>query len=112
MSDEEVGRVDRYFRKVGVAALQLTADLSVGDRIRFVGATTDFEIVVDSIEIEREQVTSAGAGDDIGIKVPERVRPNDSVLRVSSGSGEGSADMIKYAVIAAVVVVAAYVLTQ
>ena len=110
MSDEEVGRVDRYFRKVGVAALELTGDLSIGDRIRFSGATTDFEMDVDSMQIDLNPVESAGAGDDVGIKVPERVRPNDRVIRVSSGSGGINADIIKYAVIAAIVAGAAYML--
>ena len=82
MSEQEIGRVDRYFRKVGVAALELDGALSVGDRIKIVGATTDFEIVVESIQIELESVEQAGAGDDVGIKVPERVRPNDRVIRV------------------------------
>ncbi|MBM47209.1 MAG: translation elongation factor-like protein [Euryarchaeota archaeon] len=77
-----MGRVDRYFRKVGVAALELDGDLSVGDRIKIVGATTDFEIVVESIQIELESVGHAGAGDDVGIKVPERVRPSDRVIRI------------------------------
>ncbi|MBM67124.1 MAG: translation elongation factor-like protein [Euryarchaeota archaeon] len=77
-----MGRVDRYFRKVGVAALELGGELSVGDRIRIVGATTDFEIVVESMQIELESVEQAGAGDDVGIKVPERVRPSDRVIRV------------------------------
>jgi len=38
--------------------------------------------VVESIQIELESVEQAGAGDDVGIKVPERVRPNDRVIRV------------------------------
>ena len=82
MSEQEIGRVDRYFRKVGVAALELGEDLSIGDRIKFIGATTDFEIVVESMQIEQKSVEKAGAGDDVGIKVPERVRPSDRVVRV------------------------------
>jgi putative protease len=112
VSDKEVGRVDRYFRKVGVAALELTGDLSIGDRIRFSGATTDFEMDVESMQIDLNPVESAGAGDDVGIKVPERVRPNDSVIRLDSGTAAVSPEMIRYAVIAAVVLAAAYMLTQ
>ena len=112
MSDEEVGRVDRYFRKVGVAALELTGDLSIGDKIRFSGATTDFEMDVESMQIDLNPVESGGAGDDVGIKVPERVRPNDSVIRLDSGTAAVSPEMIRYAVIAAVVLAAAYMLTQ
>jgi len=38
--------------------------------------------VVESIQIELESVGHAGAGDDVGIKVPERVRPSDRVIRI------------------------------
>ena len=110
MSDKEVGRVDRYFRKVGVAALELTGDLSIGDRIRFSGATTDFEMVVESMQIDLNPVESAGAGDDVGIKVPERVRPSDSVIRLDSGAAGVSPEKIRYAVIVGAVLIAAYVL--
>ena len=110
MSEEEVGRVQSFFRKPSVAALVLTGDLSIGDSIRLQGATTDIEMTVESMQINLESVESAGAGDDVGIKVPERVRPNDRVTRVDSGGAD--ADMVKYVVIAAVVLVAAYVLTQ
>ena len=110
MSDKEVGRVDRYFRKVGVADLELTGDLSIGDRIRFSGATTDFEMVVESMQIDLNPVESAGAGDDVGIKVPERVRPSDSVIRLDSGAAGVSPEKIRYAVIVGAVLIAAYVL--
>ena len=111
MSEEEVGRVQSFFRKPSVAALVLTGDLSIGDSIRIQGATTDIEMTVESMQINLEPVESAGAGDDVGIKVPERVRPNDRVTRVDSGSGV-DANMVKYVVIVAAVVVAAYVLIQ
>ena len=111
MSEEEVGRVQSFFRKPGVAAMVLTGDLSIGDSIRIQGATTDIDMTVESMQIDLEPVESAGAGDDVGIKVPERVRPNDRVTRVDSGSGV-DANMVKYVVIVAAVVVAAYVLIQ
>ena len=108
VSDEEVGRVQSFFRKPSVAAMVLTGDLSIGDNIRIQGATTDIEMTVESMQINLEPVETAGAGDDVGIKVPARVRPNDRVVRVSSGGVD--ADMVKYAVIAAIVVGAAYML--
>ena len=108
MSEEEVGRVQSYFRKPGVAAMVLTGGLSIGDNIRIQGATTDIDMTVESMQINLEPVESAGAGDDVGIKVPERVRPNDRVVCVSSGGVD--ADMIKYVVITAIVAGAAYML--
>ena len=90
----------------------LTGDLSIGDSIRIQGATTDIDMTVESMQIDLEPVESAGAGDDVGIKVPERVRPNDRVIRVSSDVD--AAYIIKNygVIIAAAVLVAAYVLYQ
>ena len=65
MSEEEVGRVQSYFRKPGVAAMVLTGDLSIGDNIRIQGATTDIDMTVESMQIDLEPVESAGAGDDV-----------------------------------------------
>ena len=83
MAQTEVGRVDKYFRKVGVAALELTEAITIGDTLRFSGSTTIFEMKVESMQIEHEVVESAAAGSDVGISVPERVRRSDTVYRVS-----------------------------
>ena len=83
MVQTEVGRVDKYFRKVGVAALELTEAIAIGDTLRFSGASTDFEMKVESMQIDHEVVESAAAGADVGIAVPERVRRSDTVYRVS-----------------------------
>lgn len=79
---EEVGKVSHFFSKISVAVVDLTAPLSAGDRIRFQGPTTDFEQVVQSMQIEHKDVTSAKAGQSIGLKVNDRVRENDVVYRV------------------------------
>lgn len=83
MADEkEIGQVSSYFSNVGVAAIKLSKGLKTGDKIHIKGHTTDFETSVDSIEIDREEVEKAGKGDHIGIKVPEKVRPNDVVYLI------------------------------
>ena len=83
MAQTEVGRVEKYFRKVGVAALELSTAIAVGDKLRFSGATTNFEMKMESMQIDHEVVESAAAGADVGIAVPERVRRSDTVYRVS-----------------------------
>jgi translation elongation factor EF-Tu-like GTPase len=81
--EEEIGRVTDYFAKIGVAGIDLTGKLHAGDTIHIRGHTTDLEQVVESMQIEREQVEEAGAGDRIGIKVSDRCRSGDHVYRVT-----------------------------
>ena len=81
MADEkEIGKVSGYFSHVGVAAIKLSSGLKVGDKVRIKGHTSDVDVKVGSIEIERKPVKSAKKGDHIGIKVPDKVRPNDKVF--------------------------------
>jgi len=79
---KEIGTVSGYFSHVNVAAIKLSAPLAVGDRISIKGSTTDFELDVEEIQIEREPVEKAKKGDHVGLKVPEKVRPNDKVFLV------------------------------
>ena len=80
MTEKEIGRVSSYFSHVGVAAIKLSGKLKVGDKIHVKGHTSDFEVKIDSIQIERKEVKEAKKGDHIGIKVPDKVRPNDAVF--------------------------------
>ena len=82
MPEEKVGVVNDYFAKINVAGIDMTGNLKVGDTIHVKGHTTDFEQVVDSIQVEHEQLQEVKAGDAIGIKVTERCRGGDTVYRV------------------------------
>jgi translation elongation factor EF-1alpha len=77
----EVGRIAHFFSKISVAVIELKAPLKVGDTIVVKGPTTDFEQVVDSMQIEHESVARAEAGQSIGLKVRERVRETDLVYK-------------------------------
>jgi len=80
--EKEIGRVSGYFSHVGVAAIKLSGSLKVGDKIHIKGHTTDLDQKISSMQIERKSVKEAKKGDHIGIKVPDKVRPNDSVFLV------------------------------
>jgi translation elongation factor EF-1alpha len=82
MSEEVIGTVSDFFAHPVVAAIELTAALKVGDKIRIKGHTTDLELNVDSMQIENEPVQEAKAGDSIGVKVPEKVRDGDMVYKI------------------------------
>ena len=88
MSAEEellkVGVVEHYYTKIGVAIVNVTAPIFVGDKIRIKGSTTDFEQTVTSMEIEHKQVEKAKSGDSIGFKVEKRVREKDIVYKKMS----------------------------
>ena len=86
MKEIEIGVVQDYFAKIGVAALGITAHgIKVGDEIHFKGHTTDFGQKVDSLQIEHAQVSEAGAGASVGTKVKDRVRIGDTIFKVVEG---------------------------
>jgi putative protease len=82
MAEKEIGKVSTYFNHVNVAAIKLSGALKIGDRVHIKGHTTDFEQLVDSMQINRKEVKEAKKGAEIGIKVNDRVRPNDTVFLV------------------------------
>jgi len=77
----EVGRITHFFTRISVAVVELSAPLAVGDRIVIKGPTTDFEQVVESMQIEHENVERAEAGQSIGLKVVQRAREKDVVYK-------------------------------
>lgn len=80
IKEKEIGIVSGYFAHVGVAAIKLSGKLKVGERVHIRGHTTDLEEEVDRIEINNKEVSEAKKGDHVGIKVAEKVRPNDKVF--------------------------------
>ena len=77
-----IGKVSHYFSNIGVAVIELTDSLKIGDTIRIVGGETDFEQVVDSMEVEHQKVEKAKKGDGIGLKVSQKVREGYKVYKV------------------------------
>ena len=83
MAEDIVGKVEDFFAHPVVAGIKLTGPLKVGDKIRIKGHTTDLEMEVGSMQIDNANVTEAKAGDSIGIKVTDRVRPGDVVYKIT-----------------------------
>ena len=83
MVENEIGFVSNYYKNISVAAVEITnGSVSVGDTLHFLGRTTDFELTVDSLQIEHESVTEAKKGDGIGLKIPAKVRKKDKVYKI------------------------------
>ena len=83
MPEVEIGVITDFFAHPGVAGIELTAGLKVGDRIHISGHTTDMELTVDSMQINNMPVIEAKCGDAIGIKVCDRVRRGDKVYKIT-----------------------------
>jgi putative protease len=75
----KVGTVAHYFGKIGVAVVEVTAPLKVGDRITVRGLKTSLDQTVESMEVNHKSVTTAKKGDSIGLKVNGYVREGDAV---------------------------------
>ena len=79
----EIGQVSDFFAHPVVAGIDLIGGLNVGDNIHIVGRSTDIEMVVVSMQVDRTDVSEASSGQSVGIKVPDRVRHGDKVYKVS-----------------------------
>ena len=77
-----LGRVEDFFAHINVIALTLQKPVTVGSRLHILGHTTNLECRVDSMQIDHNTVASAGPRDEVGIKVPSRVRRRDYVFLI------------------------------
>ena len=82
--DVRVATVTHYYNRIGVAVLQLSGDLNVGDTISILGHTTDFTQEVLSMEIEHQKIQSAGSNMEVALKVMGPVREGDKIYKVVS----------------------------
>lgn len=77
-----IGKITHYFGKIGVAVIELSDTLKVGDTIKVVGGKSDFDQTVDSMEIEHEKVQKAGVGESVGLKIAQNVREGYKVYKL------------------------------
>ena len=78
-----IGKITHYFDHIGVAVIEVTDTLKVGDKIRIIGGEdTDFEQTVESMEVEHEKVQTAKKGDAFGLKVDQKVREGYHVYKI------------------------------
>ncbi|MFH1036948.1 MAG: hypothetical protein V1756_02730 [Patescibacteria group bacterium] len=77
-----IGTVSHYFGNIGVAVIDLTDTLKVGDNIRIVGGKADFTQPVDSMEYEHEKVNEAKKGSSVGLKAIQKAHEGYKVFKV------------------------------
>src|SRR2546428_214716 len=83
MERKKVGEVFHFYGKIGVCAIRLTdGALAVGDTVAIQGPTSNLEQRVDSLQVEHAEVTRGEIGQEVGMKVRERVREKDFVYKL------------------------------
>ncbi len=82
MKEKVIGEVTHYYGKLGVVIVKFNQSFSVGDKIRFKGAHTDFVQEVKSIQYDHKDIDKAKKGQEVGIKVGEKVHDSDKVYAV------------------------------
>lgn len=81
-SKKQIGTVTHFYNEINVGVISLTDTLKVGDTISIEGETTNFKQKVDSMQINRKPIEEAKKGQEIGMKVKDRVREHDIVYKV------------------------------
>lgn len=77
-----IGKIVHFYPKISVAVLDLDDMLKVGDRISIEKESGSFEQVVDSMQIEHQNIDEAKKGQSIGLKVIDRTREGAKVFKV------------------------------
>lgn len=74
-----IGTITHYYDKLGVGIVKLKNSLKVGDTVKFSGHKTNFEQMVNEMQLMHNDVTAGKKGQEVGIKVTEKVRDGDKV---------------------------------
>jgi translation elongation factor EF-Tu-like GTPase len=82
MAEKEIGKITNYFSKIGVAVIELTDHVQLGDEIRIAGGERDFNQTVDSMQVEHQPIEEGQAGQEIALKLDQKARPGDIVYKI------------------------------
>lgn len=83
MAEEKlIGKITHYFGNIGVGIIGLTDSLRVGDKIHIKDSATDFEQTVNSMQVDHKDIGEAKSGDEVGVKLEQKVREGDSVYKI------------------------------
>jgi len=81
--EKQVGSITHFYKKIGVAIVELSDSLLVGDTIHISGHTTDVTQKVDSMQMEHQNIEKAEKGQVVGLRVNDEVRVKDLVFKVT-----------------------------
>lgn len=79
---KRAGVVTHFYSHISVAVVKVEDSIKLGDKISIEGATTNFKQKAGSMQIDRKDITEAKKGQEIGLKVDDKVREGDIVYKV------------------------------
>ena len=83
MAEKEIGKVIHYYDKAMVAVVKLSGKIALGDMIKVVREDKEFEMKVESIQVEHENVKSGKAGEEVAIKVSNPTKQGARMYKVA-----------------------------
>lgn len=79
MTDHKIGTITHFFEKISVGIIKLEEDLNIGTKVKFKGATTDFEQEIKQMQYEHQNIEMGKKGQEVGVKTDDKVREGDGV---------------------------------
>ncbi|KKR89223.1 MAG: hypothetical protein UU85_C0004G0064 [Candidatus Wolfebacteria bacterium GW2011_GWA2_42_10] len=80
--EKPIGEITHYYGHLGVAIAKFNQAVKIGETVHLKGAHTDFTQTIESIQYDHKDIESAKKGQEVGIKVGEKVREGDKIYAV------------------------------
>lgn len=77
-----IGKITHYYAKINVAIIELSGNIRIGDKIKIEGGKTEFDQTITEMQVDHKTVTSAEAGDVVGIKVDQKIHEGALVSKL------------------------------
>lgn len=80
---KQIGEVLHYFNNIKVAVIKFKEPIKVGDTVKITGGEkTDFKQKIVSMQADHKKVVSVKKGQEVGLKLKEKVREGYKVFKV------------------------------
>lgn len=79
MEEKLIGKVTHYYGNLGVAIVKFNREVKTGETVHYKGAHTDLTQVLESMQFDHKDIASAKKGQEVGVKVKDKVREGDAV---------------------------------
>lgn len=77
---KKLGEVTHFYGGISVAIIKCAEVIKLGQKVRVKGATTDFVCTIDSIQYEHAPLSATKKGQEVGVKVGDKVRQGDEIF--------------------------------